>query len=208
MTVATPTASQDAPPNAAGTPLAATQIAEGLKANVEEIVRLEQRDRLTMSRSDRIANWFATFSGRMSFLILHAVWFVVWIVWNAGWIGIAPFDAYPFGLLTVMVSLEAIFLSTFVLISQNRQALAADRRAKVDLQINLLTEQETTRILTLVTEINRHLNLSADEIAAEQPHVLEQPTDIGEVMDTTDTLEQKLEPKGAAGPQSAADTDA
>ncbi len=208
MTIATRTASHDVPSDAAATPETASQTTEGLNANVEEIVRLEQRDRLAMSRSDRVANWFATFSGRISFLLLHAVWFGVWIVWNAGRVGLSPFDAYPFGLLTVIVSLEAIFLSTFVLISQNRQALAADRRAKVDLQINLLTEQETTRILTLVTAMSRHLNFDVNEAIIEEAHVLEQPTDIGQVMETIDAREQEVDPKGAAGPDSAADTNA
>jgi uncharacterized membrane protein len=136
------------------------------------------------------------------------VFFLSWIAWNGGWLPVTPFDAYPFGLMTVIVSLEAIFLSTFVLISQNQQARLADRRAKVDLQINLLTEQETTRILTIVTELSQRLDLLATrDLSADQAHPLEATTDIGTVMDTIDTLEQELEPEGAKGPDSAADTD-
>ena len=82
---------------------------------------------------------------------LHAVWFIVWITINLRWIpGVKPFDPFPFGLLTMIVSLEAIFLSTFVLVSQNRMTVLADKRADLDLQINLLSEYEVTRILTLV----------------------------------------------------------
>jgi uncharacterized membrane protein len=181
----------------------------GVAANVAEIVRLEQRDRLAMSRTDHISNWLAAFSGRIAFAGLHAAFFAVWIVWNAGWLPVAPFDAYPFGLLTVIVSLEAIFLSTFVLISQNQQARLADRRAKVDLQINVLTEQETTRILTIVTELSRRFDLLATrDIDPAESHPLEQQTILTEVMDTIDAVEAESDPAGAAGPDSAADTDA
>jgi uncharacterized membrane protein len=78
----------------------------------------------------------------------------------------------------------------------------------VDLQINILTEQETTRILAIVTELSRRMDLAATrDLPAEAAHPLEKQTDIAAVMDTIDTLEQKLEPKGAAGPSSASDTD-
>jgi uncharacterized membrane protein len=179
-----------------------------LADNVAQIVQLEQRDRIALSRSDQVANWLAASSGRISFAVLHVVWFVVWIAWNAGWVGLKPFDPYPFGLLTVIVSLESIFLSTFVLISQNQQALVADRRAKVDLQVNLLSEQETTKILTILTKMSAHLQLPLDMADAAEAQALERPTQIAEVMDTIDALEQQVDPKGAKGPDSAADTDA
>lgn len=182
---------------------------EGLTHNVEQIVRLEQRDRLAMSRTDHVANLLAAFSGTVGLAVLHAVFFVIWIAWNGGWLPVKPFDAYPFGLLTVIVSLEAIFLSTFVLISQNQQARLADRRAKVDLQVNMLTEQETIRILTIVTELSQRMDLLATRNrSADQIDPLETQIDIGTVMDTIDSVEQELEPEGAKGPESAADTDA
>jgi len=191
-------------PQSSGTPTG-----EGLEHNVEQIVRLEQRDRLALSRTDHVSNLLAEFSGTIGFAVVHALFFVVWIVWNGGGLPVTPFDAYPFGLLTVIVSLEAIFLSTFVLISQNQQARLGDRRAKIDLQINMLTEQETTRILTIVTELARRMDLLATrDLPPEEAHSLEAPTTIREVMDTIDTLEEELEPKGAKGPDSAADTDA
>lgn len=188
---------------------AAGAAGEALSHNVEQIVRLEQRDRFAMRRTDQVATWLAAFSGRVAFAVLHAILFGGWIVWNAGWLPVKPFDAYPFGLLTVIVSLEAIFLSTFVLISQNQQARLADRRAKVDLQINLLTEQETTRILTIVTELSQRMDLVATrDLPADQAHPLEEPTNIGTVMDTIDTVEEELEPAGAKAPDSAVATDA
>ena len=196
-------------PETRSRPANAGGAAEGLQANVTEIVRLEQRDRLAMSRTDHVANWLAAFSGRVAFAVLHAVFFLFWIVWNAGWVGLKPFDPYPFGLLTVIVSLEAIFLSTFVLISQNQQARLADRRAQIDLQINVLTEQETTRILTIVTELSQRLDLLATrDIDPATAHPLEEPTSLADVMDTLDAAEKELDPEGAQGPDSAADTDA
>jgi uncharacterized membrane protein len=125
--------------------------------NIEEIVRIEGRDRLSITRSDRFADFMTKFGGSMVFVWLHVAWFGVWILLNE--IGVLTFDQFPFGFLTMIVSLEAIFLSAFVLISENRQAQQSDRRAKVDLQINLIAEQEITKIISLVAEIHDHLGL-------------------------------------------------
>ena len=90
---------------------------------------------------DRIADTITTFAGSMQFVYLHSAWFVVWIALNLGILGASlAFDKFPFGLLTMIVSLEAIFLSTFVMISQNRQAARADIRAKLDFETNLRSE--------------------------------------------------------------------
>ena len=78
------------------------------------------------------------FAGSLNFVYLHSVWFVVWIAINVGLIGAsAKFDKFPFGLLTMIVSLEAIFLSTFVMVSQNRQAARSETRSQVDFESNL-----------------------------------------------------------------------
>ena len=82
---------------------------------------------------DRIADVITSFSGRMIFVYVHVVWFGAWILLNTGSLGVQPFDPYPYGLLTMMVSLEAIFLSTFVLISQNRFSREAEHRANLDM---------------------------------------------------------------------------
>ena len=76
--------------------------------------------------------------------------------------GIEPFDPFPFSLLTTIVSLEAIFLTLFVLISQNRMSREADKRAELDLQVNLLAEKEATMILRMLQEISGHLGLSGE----------------------------------------------
>ncbi len=90
---------------------------------------------------DRVADAITRFAGSMSFVYLHVGWFAVWIVLNAGLVGSAlVFDDFPFGLLTMIVSLEAIFLSTFVMISQNREATRAEVRANLDFETNLTAE--------------------------------------------------------------------
>jgi len=90
------------------------------------------------------------------------LWFAAWLIENLGLIpGVAPFDPYPFNFLTLIVSLEAIFLSTFVLMSQNRMSHLADKRAHLDLQINLLAEQETTIMLQMLQQICHHLGIEA-----------------------------------------------
>jgi len=90
---------------------------------------------------DRIADAITTFAGTMRFVYIHAVWFTVWIVFNEGLFGdSAVWDPYPFGLLTMIVSLEAIFLSTFVMVSQNRQAIREKVRADLDFETNVRSE--------------------------------------------------------------------
>lgn len=128
--------------------------------NIEEFVRLEGRDRQSMGRSDHFADFMTKFGGSMVFVWLHVGWFAIWIILNE--IGVLTFDEFPFGFLTMIVSLEAIFLSAFVLISENRQAQQSDRRAKVDLQVNLISEQEITKIMSLVAEIHDHLGLRGE----------------------------------------------
>ena len=90
---------------------------------------------------DRLADAITTFAGSMNFAYIHSGWFAVWLFVNLGAIGAAAvFDPFPFGLLTMIVSLEAIFLSTFVMISQNRQAARADIRSEIDFENNLRSE--------------------------------------------------------------------
>jgi uncharacterized membrane protein len=127
---------------------------------------------------------------------VHAVWFGGWIGENL-LRGAAGFDPYPFPLLTLIVSLEAIFLSTFILISQNRDAQLSERRSQLDLQINLLTEQENTKMLTMLEQIAKKVgaNVSQDPTLA----VLEQATQPAELVEqierTIETAEQESEPQ-------------
>lgn len=94
----------------------------------------------------RISDWLAWFSGSIAFLIIHTVWFVTWISINTLPLGIPAFDPFPFGLLTMIVSLEAIFLSCFVLISQSRQAEKDKVRADIEYDVNIKAELEVAHL--------------------------------------------------------------
>src|ERR1041384_7401082 len=109
------------------------QTGEGLiNENIETIARIEKRFLKERSVSDKIADTIAGFFGSMKFVGLHLVGFLIYILWNLGLIPHLPmFDPYPFMLLAMVVSLEAIFLSTFVLMKQNRMSQRADQRASL-----------------------------------------------------------------------------
>jgi uncharacterized membrane protein len=102
-----------------------------------------------------ITRWAATAVA----LAAHAVWFSAWIVLNSSLSPIQPFDPFPYSLLTMIVSLEAIFLTLFVLITQNRMSQEADKRAELDLQINLLAEKEATMVLRILQDISAQLGV-------------------------------------------------
>src|SRR5207253_11034072 len=90
---------------------------------------------------DRAADRITSFAGSLTFVYIHSAWFLVWIVLNVGLVGSGlVFDEFPFGLLTMIVSLEAIFLATFVMVSQTRQAERADIRSQIDFETNLRSE--------------------------------------------------------------------
>lgn len=126
----------------------------------------------------------------MYFVYFHIIWFSVWIFINLGFLGIKPFDPYPFGLLTMIVSLEAIFLSTFVLISQNRISAEADRRADLDLQIGLLTEHELTRVLIMLDAIQDKMGIEND--TDEELLELEKNVHPEDVLDEMDRRQRKI----------------
>lgn len=132
--------------------------------NVESMRRVEAQALAKRSRADRIAAFVANFCGSMPFVWLHVLWFLSWLALNS-WPGIKHFDPYPFTFLTLIVSLEAIFLSAFILISQNYELRISDRRNQLDLQINLLTEQENTKILQLLEQIAEKVGIDASDDA-------------------------------------------
>src|SRR5262244_1129529 len=132
--------------------------------NIITMVELRRDEEQRKSSQDRAADILTAFSGNMIFVYLHVLWFTFWIVANLGWLPIKPFDPFPFGLLTLIVSLEAIFLSTFVLISQNRAGEVADKRADLDLQIDLLAEHKITHLVTLVAVIADRLGVDTRTI--------------------------------------------
>jgi uncharacterized membrane protein len=138
------------------------KLANIIEQNIHTIIQTRQTAEKNRTLEERLADAITDFSGRMNFVYFHVVWFGVWILLNLGMFGIKPFDPYPFGLLTMVVSLEAIFLATFVLISQNRLSAEADRRADLDLQIGLLTEHEITRVIRMLDAIQDKMGIEND----------------------------------------------
>jgi uncharacterized membrane protein len=132
--------------------------------NIEAIRELEDAAKEERTASDRVAEAIANFCGSMTFVWVHVVFFGGWILSNV--IPRLPhIDPFPFTFLTLVVSLEAIFLSTFILISQNHDTKISERRNHLDLQINLLSEQENTQMLTILRAIAEKVgaNLSRDD---------------------------------------------
>lgn len=106
------------------------------------------------SFSDKLSDWITAFCGNMWFVYVHVVWFALWILINVNiFPGLRPFDPFPFGLLTLVVSLEAILLATFILISQNRQGEISEMRSELDYQTDKNTEKKTIEILEQVRDI-------------------------------------------------------
>ena len=134
--------------------MARTEQPDGRVGNNGEIKSVKGRADEKRKLSERIADALTLGFGSMAFLVLNVVWFIVWIVINVGLIpGIEPFDPFPFGFLTMVVSLEAIALAIIVLMSQNRAAKIADLREEVDLEIDRMAEAELTKLLQLVSQI-------------------------------------------------------
>ena len=117
---------------------------ELLRTRVSRNPNEENEEKITALQ--RVADWISWFSGSMQFLALNAAWFVAWIAVNTVSLGVPQFDPYPFGLLTMIVSLEAIFLSCFVLISQNRQAEKDRVRADIEYEVNIKAELEIAHL--------------------------------------------------------------
>jgi uncharacterized membrane protein len=158
-----------------------------LSRNIEALRERSRREEQAAGRQEKLAAAVTAFTGSMTFVYVHLAILAAWVAVNTGLLpGAPPFDR-TFVILATAASVEAIFLSTFVLISQNRAAKAADRRAALDLQINLLTEHEVTRLITLTAAIAEKLGV--DE--ANDPAVQELERDVAPeaVLDTLEANE-------------------
>ena len=133
-------------------------LARVVERNIEALRARRLQNERTRSLQERAADRVSRFTGSMTFVYIHLVLFGVWIVWNVGWLPIRPFDP-QFTVLAMAASVEAIFLSTFVLITQNRMQQLADSRADLDLQVSLLAEHEVTRLIQLTSAIARHMGI-------------------------------------------------
>jgi len=153
--------------------------------NITAICEMEKNALARRSLAARIGDTIATQAGKMWFIACHAAWFSVWLLLNRHPKG--TFDPFPFPLLTMIVSLESIFLSLFILMSENRSNLQADQRNHLDLQINLLAEDENTKILQMLQALCAHHKLpigNDPEIIA-----LAKRTEVGQVVSE---LQQQL----------------
>lgn len=169
------------------------RLARIIERNIEKIEALRAQDREKRSVQDRVADAITEFSGRMRFVYLHIGWFVLWILANSGAFGLKPFDPFPYSLLTMVVSLEAIFLSAFVLITQNRMSLEAERRADLHLHVDLLAEHEITRVLCMLDAVRQKLGIEQEE---EELPELEAETRPEDVLAAIRHLEREMAEEG------------
>lgn len=160
-----------------------------IQRNIRKIIQVRLKSARQQSLQDRIANGMTTFSGSMLFFYIHVIWFVLWFLLNSGYLGMTPFDPYPYGFLTVVVSLEAIFLATFVLISQNILAKEAERLTDLGLQTGLLTEHELTRVLQMLRAIQLKIGITNNESSDLADADLEKETKLEDVLAEIERLQ-------------------
>lgn len=165
------------------------------QANIRQVIALEREFSERRSLSDRIADAIANFVGTVVFVACHLALFIGWAAINTGLIpGLPPFDPFPFIFLCLLVSLEGVLMSTFVLIKQNRMSQRADERAHLDLQINLLTEKEVTKIIAMLERLSHRLD--AHGVADSETRELGRTT---AVTDLARELGERMRREGAEG---------
>ena len=157
--------------------------------NIEVVRKLEEAANQERTTSDRVARTVARFCGSMKFVWVHVFGFAGWITLNLV-PGVRHIDPFPFTFLTFIVSLEAIFLSTFILISQNQDTRISERRNHLDLQINLLSEQENTKMLMMLQAIAE--KVGAEMEVDEDMTVLAQDTQLEKVVEQIEQHETTL----------------
>jgi len=163
-------------------------VSAAMDENVQAISSWEQDALHKRSPAERLSDSITSTAASGAVLVGHVAWFLLWALINLGAIpGVRPFDPFPFPFLTMTVSLEAIFLALFVLASQNRLAQQADKRAHLDLQINLLAEREMTAVLTLLQDLAAHLGVQGSVSASELRDLVRQ-TDVHEITRKLDEI--------------------
>ena len=163
-------------------------MAQIVERNIQALLDRQQHEDKNRKLETRIADTVTRFTGSMAFVYIHLVMFGSWIIVNLGWVGLKPFDP-SFVVLAMFASVEAIFLSTFVLISQNRMAAQADKRADLDLQVSLLSEHEITRLITLVRALAQKMDIA--ESADPEINELAQDVRPEKVLDTMEKRQEK-----------------
>ena len=162
----------------------ADSVEELTRSNVERIQALEAREHEKASTADRVADGIANFAGSIAFVWITVLLIGGWVVANLLLPERERIDAFPFPLLTLVLSIEAIFLSIFILMSQNRAARVSDKRSHLDLQLNLLSEQENTKMLLLLERIGQAVGAEVETdpdvqvlVQATKPEALSQQID-------------------------------
>jgi uncharacterized membrane protein len=170
-------------------------VAPVLERNIDALIARRKAEDANKTLQDRIADVITGFTGSMKFVYLHVLIFGAWIIVNLGLTPLPRFDP-SFVILAMFASVEAIFLSTFVLISQNRMAVLNDKRADLDLQISLLAEYEVTETLNLVVQIAEKLGIQR----AQEPELqqLGQKVDPEAVLDHLDAQEKRIQNHAAS----------
>jgi uncharacterized membrane protein len=159
------------------------------ESHIDSIVRQEEEALERRSSSERLADAVGVFAGSLLFIVLHLGLVIAWLVVNSGEIpGIRPFDPHPFSLLGVIVAVEAVILSSFILMRQNRMMRRGERRDHLNLQVDLLAEKEITKVLQMVHAICGHMGLQ-NIMADKEIRELSQTTSIESL---SQTLEDRL----------------
>jgi uncharacterized membrane protein len=159
-----------------------------ISENIDAIIQAEQAANRRRSRSEAIYEFVGGSIGTLKFVAFQLIGTVLWVVINAGLMQpVRPFDPFPFPILTQIVAVEAVLMTAFVLMKQNRMSKLADRRAHLGLQINLLTERETTKIIGMLLEIGKRFDI--------QHKVLDEETSQLSRLLTIETLIEALHSK-------------
>lgn len=169
-----------------------------MERNIEALILRRREEEARKPLEQRVADAVTAFTGSMRFVYLHVALYGLWIVINLGWVPfVSKFDP-SFVVLAMVASVEAIFLSTFILISQNRMAEVADRRDELNLQISLLSEHEVTRLISLTKAVAQRLGIEESQ----NPELSELARDIAPeaVLDRIDQSKKEAE-EGAESPK-------
>lgn len=158
-------------------------LSEAAQQNIRTVIELERSAHGQKSWSEALSDRVSAVAGSLAFVLVQLTAAAAWALWNA----VAPvevqFDPYPYGLLTILVSLEAVFIATFVLIAQNRMSQRTERRDHLHLQVALLTEQELTLVLRMLRQVSERLHIPPETDDAAKADRMTEETNVHELME-------------------------
>ena len=169
------------------------------QSNIEKVVRLEEEEERHRSFADRFPEMIGSFAGSVAFVACQLTFVGLWALTNFGAVPVVPvFDPFPFSLLSGVLSLEGVLLTAFVLIRQNRMSLIADRRSHLDLQISLLSEKETTKVIQMLERMSRQMGIEHQVTDRETEELGEATAVESLARDLRDKLDADASPSGGA----------